>query len=196
MIQRLFCKDLWGTHGQNRESMRWPTTRERRYLSMAVDGQPSCSLLAELGGSPATQVASSVSTSESLNLPLATTMYPTERQVYNLCVERGNAQRRSLNQPEVTLRYGGAAGGAAEAAETAGALLGLAHSLGLGGGGLSGLQQSQKMYEAQQKLEVGAAVAGQATGGAGLNPVQQAALAEIEQGVAREFQAGGRGMLK
>ena len=52
------------------------------------------------------------------------------------------------------------------------------------------------MHQAQQKLEVGAAVAAQATGGAGFNPVQQAALAEIEQGVAREFQAGGRGMLK
>jgi len=123
-------------------------------------------------------------------------MHPTERQVYNLCAERVNAQRRRLNQPEIALRYGGAAGGAGEAVELAGAAMGLAQDLGLARGGMRGLQQSQRMYQAQHTLEVGSAVAGHATGGAGLNSAQQAALAEIEQCAAREFQAGSRGMVQ
>ena len=171
-------------------------TAFQRDSGMAVDGEPSWPLLVNLGGTPPAQVATSRTTGEPLTIPLPTNMHPTERQVYNLCADRVNAQRRRLNQPEVALRYGGAAGGAGEAVEMAGAALGLAQDLGLARGGLRGLQQSQRMYEAQQTLAVGAAVAGHATGGPGLNPAQQAALAEIEQCVARELQAGSRGMFQ
>ena len=172
-------------------------TAFQRDSGMAVDGEPSWPLLGNLGGTPPpTQVATSRSTSEPLNIPLRTNMHPTERQVYNLCAERVNAQRRRLNQPEVALRYGGAGGGAGEAVEIAGAALGLAQDLGLARGGMRGLQQSQTMYQTQQMLEVGSAVAGHTTGGAGLTPAQQAALAEIEQCVGREFQAGSRGMFQ